>query len=123
MHKETSYIINYDHEVNNKKDWIEFHIGMLHLDAIQIRNALFIFKTVDDEINRRYNNKIKTQYSQVRTIIYESLTYRIVLGLSKLLVRSKDYTLLKVCNIISQMDEYKHSIEVKHILKKNQLLY
>ena len=116
VHKDI--IVNFDDEFSSKKDWINVHLWLLYTDALEVRNTIYIFKVVDREWNRKVEDKEYIGYSCLRTTLFDALPYRIVLGLSKLFVRSDDYILIKTCNIISQMDEYKNCIEVKNVIEK-----
>jgi hypothetical protein len=70
--------------------------------------------------NRRFENGEKINYSAIRTTLYESLSYKIILGLSKIFVGEKEFSLSKTINVISQMAEYKNSHEVKTLIIKIQ---
>lgn len=112
----TSYIKNFDNEVENKSDWLNIHINLMFNELCDVQNTIIIFKTVEQEWNRRVENNEKIGYSAIRTILYESLPYKIVLGLSKILVGETEYSLLKTINVISQMQEYKNNNKIKELI-------
>ena len=58
------------------------------------------------------------KYSAIRTILYESLPYRIVLGLSKIFVGGKEYSLRKTVNVAEQMNDFKDRDDIKLIVKE-----
>jgi len=99
---------------------LNLHINMMYLEMHDIKKAMFIFRTVQKEWNRRYEEGEKIGYSAIRTVLYESLVYRIILGWSKIMSRKKEYSLLKAINTISNRDEYKHDNDVKAVVKKVQ---
>lgn len=113
-------IQNFDNEVDNKVDWLNLHINLMFNEVHEIQNTIYIFETVEKEWNRRFENGEKINYSVIRTILYESLPYKIILGLSKIFVGEKEFSLSKTINVISQMAEYKNSHEVKSLIKKIQ---
>lgn len=114
----TSLIKNFDEEVENKLDWINIHINMMFNELCEVQNTISIFRTVEKEWNRRVENKEKVEYSAIRTILYQALPYKIILGLSKILDGKKEYSLLKTINVISQMQEYKNNKEIKELIVK-----
>lgn len=110
------YNENFDHEVANKSEWMDLHVDMLFLELQQICSAIYIFRTVDSEWDRRVQDKEPPDYSAVRTILYESLVYRIILGLSKIFSNNREYSLLKATNQIEQM--YKDNAGVQKVIKE-----
>lgn len=114
----TNYIKNFDDEVENKSDWLNIHINLMFNELCDVQNTIIIFKVVENEWNRRAENGEKIDYSAIRTILFESLPYKIVLGLSKILVGETEYSLLKTINMISQMQEYKNNKEIKELIVK-----
>lgn len=114
----TSLIKNFDDEVENKLDWLNIHINLMFNELCEVQNTITIFRTVEKEWNRRVESKEKIGYSAIRTILYESLPYKIVLGLSKIFVGETEYSLLKTINVISQMQEYKSNNEIKELIVK-----
>lgn len=113
-------IQNYYNEVDSKVDWLNLHINLMYNEIHQIWNTIYIFETVEKEWNRRIENGEKINYSAIRTILYESLPYNIILGLSKIFVGEKEFSLSKTINVISRLAEYKNSHEVKTLIKKTQ---
>ncbi len=111
-------IQNFDNDVNSKEDWLNLHINLMFNEIHEIKNTIYIFETVEKEWNRRFENGEKINYSAIRTILYESLPYKIILGLSKIFVGEKEFSLSKTINVISQMSDYKNSHKVKTIIKK-----
>lgn len=110
-------IQNFDDEVDSKIEWLDVHINLMFNEINEIQNTIYIFEVVDNEWNRRVNNGEKVNYSAIRTILYESLPYKIILGLSKIFVGNKEFSLLKTIHVISQMDEYKENQEIIKIIK------
>ena len=89
------YNQNFDHEFTDKHEWLNVHINLLFNELKDIWIAVHIFNTVDKEWDKRVQEKDVPDYSIVRTTLYESLVYRVVLGLSKILSDSKEYYLRK----------------------------
>lgn len=113
MEKKLNLIRCFDDEVEGKKDKMNIHVNMLYLEAIQVRNSMYVFEVIDKEWSRRAASEDKLSYSEVRTILFESLAYRIVLGMSKLMGDSTGYTVIKACRTIDQMSEFKTNADVK----------
>lgn len=113
-------IQNYDNEFDSNVDWLNYHISLMFNEIHEIQNTIYIFQTIENEWNRRFENGEKINYSAIRTTLYDSLPYKIILGLSKIFVGGKEFSLSKTINVISQMDEYKNSHEVKAIIKNIQ---
>lgn len=116
--KTSQLIQNFDDEIDSKIGWLDIHINMMFNEVHEIKDTIYIFKTVEAEWNRRFENGEKICYSAIRTILYESLPYKIILGLSKILVGNREYSLLKTINVISQMEEYKNNKEVKKVISE-----
>lgn len=112
----SQYNENFDHEVTDPLDWLDLHINTLFSELQQIHASIHIFKVVDSEWGRRVAEKNVPDYFEVRTILYESLVYRTVLGLSKIFSNSKEYSLLKATNQIEQMQL--NSEEVRMVIKE-----
>jgi len=102
---------NFSHELANEADRMDVHLNTLFLELQDIYTATYIFSTVDSEWDRRVQEKDVPEYSAVRTILYEALVYRVILGLSKIFANQKEYSLRKAINQIEQI--YKNSSEVK----------
>lgn len=113
-------IRNYDNEFDNRLYWLNVHISLMFNEVHEIQNTLYIFETVEKEWNRRAENGERISYSPIRTTLYEALPYKIILGLSKIFVGGKEFSLLKTISVISQMDEYKDSKQVKELTRKIQ---
>lgn len=114
----SSFIQSFDDEVDNKVDWLNVHINLLFIEINQIQDAIYIFETVENEWNRRSEAKEKIDYSTIRTTLFEALPYRVVMGLSRIFVGEKEFSLLKTLNVLSQLDIYKNSSEVKTVLNE-----
>lgn len=114
----SSFIQNFDDDVDNKVDWLNVHISLLFIELNQIQDAIYIFETVESEWNRRIEVGEKIGYSVIRTTLYEALPYRIVMGLSRIFVGEKEYSLLKTINVLSQLDAFKNSPKVKAVLNE-----
>lgn len=111
-------IQNFDNEIDSKIDWLDIHINFMFNEVQEIKDTIYIFKTVETEWNRKFENGEKIGYSAIRTLLFESLPYKIILGLSKILVGNKEFSLFKTINIISQMNEYKNNQNVKKVIRK-----
>ena len=97
------YNQNFDHEFTEKHEWLDVHINLLFNELKDIWIAVHIFNTVDKEWDKRVQEKDVPDYSIVRTTLYESLVYRVVLGLSKIFSDSKEYSLCKATNQVEQI--------------------
>ena len=97
------YNQNFDHEFADKHEWLDVHINLLFNELKDIWIAVHIFNTVDKEWDKRVQEKDVPDYSIVRTTLYESLVYRVFLGLSKIFSDSKEYSLRKATNQVEQI--------------------
>lgn len=97
------YNQNFDHEFADENEWLDVHISLLFNELKDIRIAVHIFNTVDKEWDRRVQEKELPGYSAVRTTLYESLVYRVFLGLSKVFSNTKEYSLRKATNQVEQI--------------------
>ncbi len=97
-------------------DDMDLHVSTLFLELQDIYTATYIFKVVDSEWDRKVNERDIPNYSAVRTILYESLVYRVILGLGKIFSKHKEYSLLKATNQIEQT--YHSNVEAQEIIKK-----
>ena len=114
----SQYIQNFDYELESTNDWLNAHINIMFIEIHEIINTVYIFKTVQNEWNKRVENNEKINYSPIRTILFESLPYKIILGLSKIFVGKQEYSLPKTINTLSQLDEYKNNNKLKSIIIK-----
>lgn len=87
------YNTNFDHEVTTEEERLQMHLDMLYLEMRDICAAARIFRIAEREWTRRVEARERIIYSPVRTALYESLVYRVVLGLSKLFGDSGEYSL------------------------------
>lgn len=116
---------NFDFELDKENDnghsveWYNVHISMLYNELCEIRDTLFVFREVEKEWDKRAKDK-SISYSGIRSIIYNALPYRIIMGLSKIFVGTKEFSLEKTINVISQRDEYKQTEEVRIVVKNIQ---
>ena len=115
----TELIQNFDFEFDNNADWWNVHINTMYNEANEVKIAFKIFQTVEKEWEVRAEEKIVT-YSAIRTILYESLPYRIIMGLSKILVGKDEGALQRAINVISQLKEFNTDVNVKSVIKKIQ---
>lgn len=108
----------YNQDFNNEftcgTDWMDLHLNTLFLELQDIYTATYIFRVVDSEWDKRVQEKEVPDYSTVRTILYEALVYRVILGLSKIFANNKEYSLSKAANQIEQI--YKSNSEVKSVI-------
>ena len=123
-HKErlAELVTCYDHELDKEienghsDDWYNVHISMLHNELCEVRDTLFVFEKVEEEWEKRVESKA-IKYSRIRSIVYEALPYKVIMGLSKIFVGTKEFSLEKTINIISQRDGHKQKQEVKEAVK------
>lgn len=97
------YNPNFDHEMIDNNEWLNVHINLLFNELKDIQIAIYIFNTVDEEWDRRVQEKEVPDYSIVRTTLYESLVYRVFLGLNKIFADSKECSLRKATNQAEQL--------------------
>lgn len=95
---------------------IGIHLSTLFLELQDIYTTTFIFKVVDSEWDKRVQERDIPNCSTVRTILFESLVYRVILGLSKIFANNKEYSLNKATNQIEQI--YKNNSEVKRTINE-----
>ena len=112
----SQYNQNFSHELADENDRVNLHLNTLFLELQDIYATTYIFRTVDSEWDRRVQEKEVPNYSTVRTILYESLVYRAILGLSKIFANNKEYSLIKAANQIEQI--YKNNCEVKSVVNE-----
>lgn len=109
---------NFDYEFDAEKnaghssEWYNVHISMLFNELCEIRDTLFVFEEVEKEWKKRAEHKL-ISYSRIRSIIYDALPYKVIMGLSKIFVGPKEFSLEKTINVISQRDLYKRKQEVR----------
>ncbi len=94
----SEYNQNFSLELIGKDDEINLHLNTLFLELQDIYTATYIFRTVDTEWDKKVQEKDVPDYSTVRTVLYESLVYRVILGLSKIFANHKEYSLSKAVN-------------------------
>ena len=113
---------NFDYELDNEEgighsnDWYNVHISMLYNELCEIRDTLFVFGEVEKEWEKRAEFKL-ISYSRVRSIIYNALPYKVIMGLSKIFVGTKEFSLEKTINVISQRDVYKQKKKVREAVE------
>ena len=113
---------NFDYELDNEEgighsnDWYNVHINMLYNELCEIRDTLFVFGEVEKEWEKRAEFKL-ISYSRVRSIIYNALPYKVIMGLSKIFVGTKEFSLEKTINVISQRDVYKQKKKVREAVE------
>ena len=110
----SQYNQNFSHELTGENDWMDVHLNTLFLELQDIYTATYIFRTVDSAWDKKVQEKEVPGHSAVRTILYEALVYRVILGLSKIFANQKEYSLSKATNQIEQI--YKNNSEVKNII-------
>ncbi len=110
------YNQNFNNELTNENDFISVHLNTLFFELQDIYTAIFIFRVVDSEWDKKVREKDVPNYSTVRTILYESLVYRVILGLSKIFANHKEYSFSKATNQIEQI--YKNNSEVKSTINE-----
>ncbi len=97
------YNPNFDHEMKDNNKWLNVHINLLFNELKDIQIAIYIFNIVDQEWDKRVQEKEVPEYSIIRTTLYESLVYRVFLGLNKIFANSKEYSLYKATNQVEQL--------------------
>ena len=112
----SEYNQNFSLELTGKDDEINLHLSTLFLELQDIYTAAYIFRTVDTEWDKKVQEKDVPDYSTVRTVLYEALVYRVILGLSKIFANHKEYSLSKAVNQIEQI--YKNNSEVKNAINE-----
>lgn len=117
----SEYNQNFSLELTGKDNEINLHLSTLFLELQDIYTATYIFRTVDTEWDKKVQEKDVPEkdvpdYSTVRTVLYEALVYRVILGLSKIFANHKEYSLSKAINQIEQI--YKNNSEVKNAINE-----
>ena len=110
------YNQNFSHELTEEKNRISAHLNLLFLELQDIYTAIYIFRTVDSEWDKRVQEKEVPNHSTVRIVLYEAIVYRVILGLSKIFADHKEYSLSKATNQIEQL--FKNNIEVKSAINE-----
>lgn len=116
MEELSRYDQNFSHELTEERNRISGHLNLLFLELQDIYTAIYIFRTVDSEWDRKVQEKEVPNYSIVRTVLYEALVHRVILGLSKIFADQKEYSLSKATNQIEQV--YKKNSEVKSAINE-----
>lgn len=101
MDKNFSFIYynsNFNHKMTDNNERLNAHINLLFNELKDIKIAIYFFNTVDKEWDRRIQEKEVTDYSVIRTTLYESLVFKVFLGLNKIFADSKEYSLYKATN-------------------------
>lgn len=114
MENFSQYSEDFSINLTGVNDDINLHLSTLFLELQDIFTSTYIFRAVDDEWDKRVCEKEIPDYSTVRTILYEALVYRIILGLSKIFANHKEYSLLKATNQIEQL--YHHNKEARNTI-------
>lgn len=117
----SQYNQNFSQELTGENDQMNVHLNTLFLELQDIYTAIYIFRTVDSEWDRRVQEREVPDYSTVRTVLYESLVYRVILGLSKIFANHKEYSLSKAANQIEQT--YSSNSEVHRIVNEIRQKY
>ena len=117
----SQYNQNFRYELTSENDRMDVHLNTLFLELQDIYTATYIFRTVDSEWDKRVQEKEPPDYSTVRTVLYEALVYRVILGLSKIFANHKEYSLSKAANQIEQM--CKDNSEVKNAIDEIRQKY
>lgn len=112
----SQYAEDFSLRLTGENDEINLHLSTLFLELQEIYTATYIFRVIDAEWDKRVYQKEVPDYSTVRTILYESLVYRVILGLSKIFANQKEHSLLKATNQIEQI--YKNNSEVKDAINE-----
>lgn len=112
----SEYNQNFSLELTGKDYEINLHLSTLFLELQDIYTATYIFGTVDTEWDKKVQEKEVPDYSTVRTVLYEALVYRVILGLSKIFANHKEYSLSKAVNQIEQI--YKNNSEVENAINE-----
>ena len=115
------YNQNFSHELMEENDRINAHLSILFHELQDIYTAIYVFRTVDSEWDKKVQKKEPPNYSAVRTVLYEALVYRVILGLSKIFADHKEYSLSKATNQIEQI--FKNDNEVKSAINEIRQKY
>lgn len=110
--KNFDYELDKEEDVGHSDDWYNVHINMLYNELCEIRDTLFVLGEVEKEWEKRAECKL-ISYFRIRSIIYNALPYKVIMGLSKIFVGTKEFSLEKTINVISQRDVYKEKQEVR----------
>lgn len=110
--KNFDYELDAEKNVGHSSEWYNVHISMLYTELCEIRDTMFVFEEVEKEWKKRADTKT-IKYSRIRSIIYNALPYKVIMGLSKIFVGTKEFSLEKTINVISQRDVYKQNQEVR----------
>lgn len=114
----TEYIQNFDNEIDSESEWIITHMYMMRNELISIIHSLRIANIIEKEYEYMLENNIRGCYSPVRSALIESIPYRIIMGLGKLLVGNKEYSINKTINKMRQMPEFNKKPNVMSYIKK-----
>lgn len=114
---------NFDYELDQEGQqghsdkWYDTHVNMLYSELAEVYDTLYVFIEVEKEWEKRVHNHT-ISYSAIRSVLYYALPYKIIMGLSRIFVGKKEYSLEKTINVISQRESYKENINVKLIIKQ-----
>lgn len=116
----SQYNPNYSHEFSDTLDKLNLHINLIYNELKDIYTAIYIFEIIQKQWEYRGQIYDPPEYSTLRTTLYESLVYRIIIGLSKIFA-NKDNSLIKAVNQLEQQQI--NDINVKKAIKDIQTKY
>lgn len=106
-------------EMKNQYEWMSFHLWEMMIEVEDIKNALEVFKVVQDEWERRVATGKRVEHSILRNTLFYALTYRVVLGLSRIFVGGTNgFSLGKTVNTISQMQEFRSDTTIQALIQR-----
>lgn len=90
----------FDNELPDQYSKDLIHLHTLLMEMRRLYTAIEIIKIVKYEIDYRAKNKIKKRYLAISHILYESLIYRIILGITKIFSDREKRGINKYINIV-----------------------
>lgn len=102
----SEYTQNFDYELKSENEWLTTHLWLIRNELVSIIQGLRIEDILEKQYILMETSKPNFEYSPVRAVLAESIPYRIVIGLSKILVGTKEYSLIKTINKMSQISEF-----------------
>lgn len=111
------YIEKPDVEFKSDVDFLTTHLWLIAMELISIIQALRIEATLEKYYKSKIFSNNRFGYSPVRAVLHESIPYRIIMGLSKIFTGTKEYSLEKTINKMSQIPEIYQNPDIMKVIK------
>lgn len=102
---------NFDHELpdQHSRDLIHLHTLVLEMEHLYV--SIEMLKVVNSEWNYRVENSKDIGYSVTRNVLYESLIYRVIFGVTKIF-DDRERGLNKYINVVNTRYRYENVLVI-----------